>query len=162
MSGPGYGTPDSLFRAPRNRLTPTLLRCLIRIDCGFRNRLLLGLAIWFSKTEPLLVVAATSCYRPASLHPIQPGGRILYFESAFLSSERCRFTSPARLDPASSRGRGTYFASAFPVNPLRRPFSSARPAFAFRGGEAASTTAAFGVNHLRRLSLPAHSSPSPL
>jgi hypothetical protein len=84
---------------------------------------LLGLAIWFSKTEPL-VASATSCYcfLTSQLHPIQPRGRTLYFEALFLSSGRCRFIFSAspRSESTSrrgasfllSRGRGTYFASA--------------------------------------------------
>jgi hypothetical protein len=37
-----------------------------KIDCGFRNPLLLGLAIWFSKTEPL-VLLRDFCYRSSLL-----------------------------------------------------------------------------------------------
>ncbi len=58
---------------------------------------LLGLAIWFSKTESL-VAAATFCY--ALLRcciPFNFGGGILYFEALFLSSGRCRFVSALRL-----------------------------------------------------------------
>ena len=58
---------------------------------------LLGLAIWFSKTEPL-VALATVCY--ALLRcciPFNFGGGILYFEALPLSSDRCRFASPLRL-----------------------------------------------------------------
>jgi hypothetical protein len=54
-----------------------------RIDCGFRNRLLLGLAIWFSKTEPPLVAAATSCYLASRLHPLQPRGPHSLFRTGF-------------------------------------------------------------------------------
>ena len=69
-----------------------------RIDCGFRNRLLLGLAIWFSKTEPL-VAAATSCYRASTsrLHPFQLRGCTLYFEAISLSSGRCCLPSSLHL-----------------------------------------------------------------
>ena len=64
----------------------------------------LGLLFGFQRPSRLLVAAATSCYRPASLHPFQPRGGILYFESAFLSSDRCRFRFTASARPASSRG----------------------------------------------------------
>ena len=36
--------------------------------------------------------------------PFNLGGRILYFESAFLSSDRCRFSFTASARPVSSRG----------------------------------------------------------
>ena len=99
-----------------------------RIDCGFRNRLLLGLAIWFSKTEPL-VASAASCYRflTAPQHPVQLRGCAFYFEAAFLSSGHCRSVSPLHpvLDSASRCcalllpfGRG-----AEPTS-LRRPVST--------------------------------------
>ncbi|WP_205522872.1 hypothetical protein, partial [Myxococcus eversor] len=51
-----------------------------KIDCGFRNpSLLLGLAIWFSKTEPL-VSTATSCYLAAAFYFFPASaGRLFYF-----------------------------------------------------------------------------------
>jgi len=67
---------------------------------------LLGLAIWFSKTEPL-VVTATFCYRVLlCCTPFNLGGRILYFEALFLSSGRCRFVFSAspRFESTSRRG----------------------------------------------------------
>ena len=71
-------------------------------------------------------------FSTSALHPIQPGGCILYFEAAFLSSGRCRCFPPLRLVWVPlrafalgfflSRGRGTYSASASRVNSLRRLF----------------------------------------
>jgi len=99
----------------------------------------LGLLFGFQRPSRLLVAAATSCYRPASLHPIQPRGPHSLFRIGFsvkrpLSLQLHRFGSTCFVE-----GRGTYFASAFPVNPLCRPFSSTLRLcrlrdFRFRGG----------------------------
>ncbi|SEU41462.1 hypothetical protein SAMN05443572_1171, partial [Myxococcus fulvus] len=109
------------------------------IDCGFRNpSLLLGLAIWFSKTESL-VSTATSCY-PAPAFDFLPAsaGRPFYFifapavnhpVSAFLLC--CSPKSPA---PPSgfrcflSEGRGFYLFAASRVNRcfVDRPAAPAR------------------------------------
>jgi hypothetical protein len=106
--GPAKGHPTSLFRAPRNRLTPTLLRCRLELT-AVSAICLLGLAIWFSKTEPL-VAAATFCYsRLLSCIPFNFGGGILYFEALFLSSGRCRFVSALRLVRREHRAGALYF-----------------------------------------------------
>jgi len=99
---------------------------------------LLGLAIWFSKTESL-VAGATVCYRFASqLHPIQPRGPHSLFRGGFSVKWPLplRFTASPRWEVTSRRsalflpffeeGRGTYFASASRVNSLRRLSSSRR------------------------------------
>ncbi len=103
--GPAKELPTSLFRAPRNRLPPTLLRCRLELT-AVSAICLLGLAIWFSKTEPLVAVA-TVCYRSASqLHPIQPRGPHSLFRGGF-SVKRplpLRFTASPRLDSTSRRG----------------------------------------------------------
>ncbi|WP_205522865.1 hypothetical protein, partial [Myxococcus eversor] len=65
-----------------------------KIDCGFRNpSLLLGLAIWFSKTEPL-VSTATSCYLAAAFcfFPAS-AGRLFYSIFASPSTTQFRFSS---------------------------------------------------------------------
>jgi len=153
--GPAKGLPTSLFRAPRNRLTPTLLRCRLELT-AVSAICLLGLAIWFSKTEPL-VALATVCYGVSRLlccTPFYFGGRILYFEALLLSSGQCRFVFCASPRPSSVEGvrnllrlrlpcQPTSLTPAFPPIPLRR-----RCDFAVsRGG--ASTTAASGVNSAR-------------
>ena len=147
--GPAKELPTSLFRAPRNRLTPTLLRCRLELTAVSAIVFFLGLLFGFQRPSRCLLPPRLRATVLLRCTPFNLGGCILYFESAFLSSDRCRFASPICLDAVLSRGRGTYFASAFPVNPLRRPFSSARPTFVFRSGEAASTTAASGVNSAR-------------
>ena len=84
---------------------------------------LLGLAIWFSKTEPL-AVPATFCYRLLlCCTPFNLGGCILYFEALFLSSGRCRFVFSAspRFESTSRRGalfllfRGGAEPTSFPL-----------------------------------------------
>jgi hypothetical protein len=133
--GPAKGHPTSLFRAPRNRLTPTLLRCRLELT-AVSAICLLGLAIWFSKTEPLVAVA-TVCYRfsTSQPHPLQLRGRHSLFRSdfsvkrplplRFIASPRMEVTSRrSALLPSLARGRGTYCVSAFPVNRLRRPLLS--------------------------------------
>ena len=106
----------------RSRLTPTL-RCRLKELTAVSAIYLLGLAIWFSKTEPL-VAAATLCYRLLlGCFPFQLRGCSFYFEALSLSSDRCRFASPLRLVwnqhraralCSSFRGRrGTYFRFRF-------------------------------------------------
>ncbi len=58
----------------------------------------LGLLFGFQRPSRLLLPRLV-CYAvsTSSLHPVQPGGCILYFEAAFLSSGRCRSVSPFRL-----------------------------------------------------------------
>ncbi|WP_338282856.1 hypothetical protein, partial [Corallococcus caeni] len=87
------------------------------MTAGFRNPLLLGLAIWFSKTEPLLRL----CCLPASF---QPAGLQLLFQ--FAVSVNFAFASCGLLRSSSapssdfrrffSKGSGFYFSAAFPVN----------------------------------------------
>ncbi len=89
----------------------------------------LGLLFGFQRPSRLLLPRLL-CYRASSLHPVQPGGCILYFEAAFLSSGRCRSVSPLRLTTLPGEGRGTYFTSASRVNSLRRLFLP--PRFDFR------------------------------
>ena len=98
---------------------------------------LLGLAIWFSKTEPL-VAAATSCYLLLlGSAPVNFGGCILYFEAAFLSSGRCRFVSPLRLVRSQHRARALCFfllrKGAEPTS-LPRPLSTRFVDSSFRLG----------------------------
>jgi hypothetical protein len=70
--------------------------------------------------------------------PFNFGGHILYFESAFLSSDRCRFVPAVSARPASSRGAEPTslppsLSTRF-VDPSLPPFSSvAFATFAFRG-----------------------------
>ncbi|WP_217446534.1 hypothetical protein, partial [Myxococcus sp. CA040A] len=131
-----------------------------KIDCGFRNpSLLLGLAIWFSKTEPL-VSSATFCYFVSvCCSPLPAGGSHLLFRSASAVNFALR---PFRRPPKSSappsgfrcflrEGRGFYLSAASRVN---RCFVDSLAASAlllpgFFVGVAASTTAASSVNSLR-------------
>ena len=157
--GPAKELPTSLFRAPRNRLTPTLFRGHLELTAVSAIVFFLGLLFGFQRPSRLFPPRL-----PATLHPIQPGGCILYFEPAFLSSGRCRSVPPFRpgLD-STSRHRALFlpFEGArnllrfrlpcqppsstlfFPPGPLRRLRDF------FVSGEAASTTAASGVNSAR-------------
>jgi hypothetical protein len=101
--------------------------------------------------------------------PFNLGGRLLYFESAFLSSGRCRSVSPLRLVGSQHRAGALCFfllrrgaeLTSFPrlvstrfVDSFFRLVPASSPARhpPFRG-EAASTTTALGVNFARRLSI---------
>ena len=66
----------------------------------------LGLLFGFQRPSRLLPPRlCATVLLAASLHPIQPGVCILYFEAAFLSSGRCRClpTASPRLDSTSRR-----------------------------------------------------------
>ena len=134
--GPAKELPTSLFRAPRNRLTPTLLRCRIRIDCGFRNRLLLGLAIWFSKTE------SPACCRRDFVLPSCLAAPHSTSGAAFFISNRlfCQATvaasaSPLRLDPFR-RGARNLLRFRLPCQPASSTllFRSSDFRLSVRGG----------------------------
>ncbi|WP_217912003.1 hypothetical protein, partial [Myxococcus sp. AM011] len=131
-----------------------------KIDCGFRNpSLLLGLAIWFSKTEPL-VSTATSCYRCFCLLLATSCRRVASFIQVRVSCQ-LRFASLSASSEVLSaaqwlplflrRGRGFYLSAAYRVN---RCFVDSLAASAlllpgFFVGGAASITAASSVNSLR-------------
>ncbi len=68
----------------------------------------LGLLFGFQRPSRLLLprLRATVSSR---LHPIQPRGRFLYFEVAFLSSDRCRSVSPLRLVGSQHRAAALCF-----------------------------------------------------
>ena len=93
----------------------------------------LGLLFGFQRPSRLLPPRL-----PATLHPVQPGGRILYFESALLSSDRCRSVPPFRLVRNQHRAvalcfllRGGAEPTAFPPSlstGFVDPFLSARSA----------------------------------
>ncbi|WP_186002149.1 hypothetical protein, partial [Corallococcus sp. Z5C101001] len=107
----------------------------------FRNPLLLGLAIWFSKTEPL-VLPRDFCYRCfvplASFFPT--GGAAASISVRIRRQLRfcvLRASSFPRRRPVTSagfsKGSGFYFFASIPVNRLLSAFLTAfRPSAAFR------------------------------
>ncbi|WP_233261509.1 hypothetical protein, partial [Vitiosangium sp. GDMCC 1.1324] len=97
----------------------------------------LGLLFGFQRPSRLLLPRLrATVFFTSRLHPVQLRGRLLYFEPASLSSDRCRSVSPLRPDSALlgavalrfpfREGRGIYCFSASAVNPLRRLSSSRR------------------------------------
>ncbi|WP_216627078.1 hypothetical protein, partial [Corallococcus exercitus] len=62
---------------------------LKKLTAGFRNPLLLGLAIWFSKTEPL-VLLRDFCYRTSCWFRFTQRGCSFYFSSQPASTSLLR------------------------------------------------------------------------
>jgi hypothetical protein len=110
----------------------------------------LGLLFGFQRPSRLLLPRLL-CYRASSLHPVQPGGCILYFEAAFLSSGRCRFVFTASPHRSSWRGARNLLHFRVSCQLASSTLSSASLRLSSLRGEAASTTAALGVNFALRL-----------
>ena len=105
----------------------------------------LGLLFGFQRPSRLLVAAATSCYRPASLHPFQPRGAHSLFRIGF-SVKRplpLRFTDSPR--HCFVEGARNLLRFRLPCQPASSTLLF-RPSDFRLSGEAASTTAALGVN----------------
>jgi hypothetical protein len=127
-----------------NRLTPTRIGAPSEIDCGFRNPSSLGLLFGFQRPSRLSPPRLSATVFPLlGSTPLQPRGRLLYFEAAFLSSGRCRSASTAsprfRFDPAPLRLASASFEGArnllrfrLPCQPTSSTLSSLRLGFLHR------------------------------